>query len=83
MSNLTDQSTRSYTLTPDEATATAELTLDLAATYASFEDAHLLRDLPRLATRLPLGVQRFLRDFKLGDRHGHVVVRGHEFDQRR
>ncbi|MGA5170223.1 MULTISPECIES: arginine beta-hydroxylase, Fe(II)/alpha-ketoglutarate-dependent [Streptomyces] len=83
MSNLTDQSTRSYTLTSDEAAATAALTRELAATYPSFGDPELLRDLPRLAARLPLGVQHFLRDFKLGDRHGHVVVRGHEFDQRR
>ncbi len=83
MSNLTDQSTRSYTLTSDETAATAALTRELAATYPSFGDPGLLRDLPRLAARLPLGVQHFLRDFKLGDRHGHVVVRGHEFDQQR
>ncbi|HLU99374.1 MAG TPA: hypothetical protein VKZ89_21285, partial [Thermobifida alba] len=83
MSNLTDQSTPSYTLTPDEAAATADVTRELAAAYPSFGDAGLLRDLPRLAARLPLGVQRFLRDFKLGDRHGHVVIRGHDVDQQR
>ncbi|MER7513097.1 arginine beta-hydroxylase, Fe(II)/alpha-ketoglutarate-dependent [Streptomyces lavendulae] len=83
MSNLTDQSTPSYSLTPAEASAVAELTLGLAAAYGSFGDPVLLRDLPRLAARLPEGVQDFLREFKLADRHGHTVIRGHDFDQRR
>ncbi|MFE2250414.1 arginine beta-hydroxylase, Fe(II)/alpha-ketoglutarate-dependent [Streptomyces lavendulae] len=83
MSNLTDQSTPSYSLTPAEASAVAELTLELAAAYGSFGDPVLLRDLPRLAARLPEGVQDFLREFKLADRHGHTVIRGHDFDQRR
>ncbi|GAA3271765.1 arginine beta-hydroxylase, Fe(II)/alpha-ketoglutarate-dependent [Streptomyces lavendulae] len=83
MSNLTDQSTPGYSLTPAEASAVAELTLELAAAYGSFGDPVLLRDLPRLAARLPEGVQDFLREFKLADRHGHTVIRGHDFDQRR
>ncbi|MFF4183580.1 arginine beta-hydroxylase, Fe(II)/alpha-ketoglutarate-dependent [Streptomyces sp. NPDC001691] len=75
--------TTSYTLSPDEASATAALGTELARAYPSFNDPVLLRDLPHLAARLPLGVQHFLREFKLADRQGHVVIRGHHFDQDR
>ncbi|MFY1675676.1 MULTISPECIES: arginine beta-hydroxylase, Fe(II)/alpha-ketoglutarate-dependent [unclassified Streptomyces] len=83
MSNLTDPSTPGYTLTADEASAIADLGLELASVYSSFGDPALLHDLPRLAARLPGGVQDFLRRFALADRHGHAVIRGHEFDQER
>ncbi|MFI5981965.1 arginine beta-hydroxylase, Fe(II)/alpha-ketoglutarate-dependent [Streptomyces sp. NPDC051555] len=83
MSNLTDQSTPGYALTAEEASAIAELCLELAVTYPSFGDPALLHDLPRLAAGLPEGVQRFLREFQLSDRRGHVVIQGHDFDQRR
>ncbi|MFD3544614.1 arginine beta-hydroxylase, Fe(II)/alpha-ketoglutarate-dependent [Streptomyces sp. NPDC058655] len=88
MSNLTDQTattggTLAYTLTPDEAAATAALTQELTRAHPSFGDPALLRDLPQLAARLPLGTQRFLREFKLADRRGHAVVRGHRFDPER
>ncbi|MFJ6613394.1 arginine beta-hydroxylase, Fe(II)/alpha-ketoglutarate-dependent [Streptomyces sp. NPDC091289] len=83
MSNLTDPSTPGYTLTPEEAAATAELSIHLASAYPSFDDPELLRDLPRLAASLPPGAQRFLREFQLSDRRGHAVIRGHVFDQDR
>ncbi|MEU2433705.1 arginine beta-hydroxylase, Fe(II)/alpha-ketoglutarate-dependent [Streptomyces sp. NPDC007861] len=83
MSNLTDQSTSDYSLTAEEASAIAALSLELADSYPTFNDPVLLRDAPRLAARLPEGVQRFLREFKLTDHEGHAVIRGHEFDQQR
>ncbi|MEU5426325.1 arginine beta-hydroxylase, Fe(II)/alpha-ketoglutarate-dependent [Streptomyces olivoreticuli] len=70
-------------LTEEEARSSVELTVELSRRYVSPEDSQLLFDLPLLAARLPERTRRFLRDFALGDRHGHCVLRGHHIDSAR
>jgi len=74
---------RTYHLSAEEAAEVENLTLRIAKEYTGPEDEQLLRDLPLLATELPMGQRRFLRDFALEDELGYCVVRGHVFDDAR
>lgn len=70
-------------LTEQEAHLSAELAVELSRNYTSPEDPDLIFDLPFLAAKLPERARRFLRDFALGEKHGHCVVRGHRIDTAR
>ncbi|WP_377267726.1 guanitoxin biosynthesis L-enduracididine beta-hydroxylase GntD [Peterkaempfera sp. SMS 1(5)a] len=54
---------------------------ELTQRYHSVEDPELLRELPVVAHRLPLGLRRFLADFRLIEPAPVCVVSGHHVSQ--
>jgi Fe(II)/alpha-ketoglutarate-dependent arginine beta-hydroxylase len=69
------------TLTPDDNAALTPMLTDLTKTYATIEDAELIRRAPVLARQLPAHLLEFLEDFRLREPSALCLVSGLDVDE--